>query len=49
MKKTEQEFRERLAMRQQEMEDEKEGGRSGGDDWMYAVIAAKELQWAFGE
>jgi hypothetical protein len=49
MIKTEEELRGRLAMRQQEMEDEEEGGRSGGEAWMYAVIAMHELQWALGE
>ena len=47
--KTEQEIRERIAMRQQEMEEEEEGGRPGGDGWMYAIIAANELKWVLGE
>jgi len=47
--KTEQEIRERIAMRQREIEEEDADGRTGGDDWMFAVTALNELRWVMGE
>ncbi len=47
--KTEAEIRERIAMRQREVEDEEVKGGVGGEDWNLAVTAMAELQWVLGE
>jgi len=41
--KTEQEIRERIRLRQREIDEEDANGRAGGDDWMFAVMALTEL------
>jgi len=45
----EQEIRERIAMRQREVEEEELNGGAGNEDWNLAITAIVELQWVLGE
>lgn len=47
--KTEQEIRERIAMRQREVVDEELGGGTGGQDWCEVKAKIRELRWVLGE
>lgn len=47
--KTEQEIRERIAMRQREVENVEEFGGKGSEDWCAAKAAIRELGWVLGE
>jgi len=47
--KTEQEIRERLAMLQEDADNEVRNGLSGGEDWIRAVQGVIELSWVLGE
>lgn len=47
--KTEQEIRERIAMRQGEAKEEELNGLIGGEDWNLSMTAECELRWVLGE
>jgi hypothetical protein len=47
--KTEQEIRERIAMRQREVENVEEFGGKGSEDWCAAKAAIRELGWVLDE
>lgn len=48
-RKTELEIRERIAIHQQEVEEEELNGGNGSEDWLLAAMARDELRWVLGE